>query len=160
MMQPAPDKVLNLIAAKVKTQLVPQVNDYQKGDLMLLAGVIAAAAERYEHDADIYVREHRAMRQIFRHALEDDNAVAAIGAAELAAGAHEELEDFRMSSLRASVEAKLRLLGRLHEWAVKHSSALKAESETFLAGHVLLRAFDCGPYVSPELAERKRRVFR
>jgi hypothetical protein len=159
-MQPTPDRVLNLIAAKIKTQLVMQVNDYQKGDLMLLAGIIAAAAERYEHDADIYVREHRAMRTIFLQALEDDGARAAIGAEELAVAAEGELEDFRMSSLRQALETRLRLLGRLHEWATGHAAGLRATIEAFLADHVLLHAFECGPYASPGVAERKRRVLK
>jgi hypothetical protein len=159
-MRPAPDRVLELIAAKIKTQLVPQASDYQKGDLMLLAGVIAAAAERYEHDADIYMREHRAMRAIFRQALEDGDARAAIGADALFVAAALELEDFRMSSLREAVETQLRLLGRLHEWAAGHGGGLKASIEAFLVDHVTLRAFGCGPYVSADLAEIKRSALK
>ncbi len=159
-MNPTPDKLITLAVTKIMTQLVPEANDYQKGDLMLLAGVLGAVAERYEHDAEIYLHEHQAMRAIFRQALADEAACAAVGAPVLAAAAHQALEDFRMSALRRTVEDQLRLLGRLHEWADSHSPALKTVIEKFLADHVLLHALECGPYKMAELGERKSQILQ
>ena len=160
-MQPTPDKLLRLIATKIKTQLVPEANDYQKGDLMLLAGVIGAVAERYENDANIYVREFHAMRGIFLKASADADACAAFGATALADAAQRELDDFRMSALRQAVEAQLRLLGKLHEWASRDARAsvwLKPAIDKFLADHVILHALDCSPYTAAELTERKQKI--
>jgi hypothetical protein len=97
-MQPTPDKLLGLIAKKITNQLIPEANDYQKGDLMMLAFVIDAIAERYENDADIYLWENRKMRGIFAQASADEDACAAIGASVLAGAAQRELEDFRISA--------------------------------------------------------------
>jgi len=160
-MQPTPDRLLGLIATKITTQLVPEASDYQKGDLMMLALVIGAVAERYEHDADIYIREHRMMREIFGQAAADADACAAFGAAVLADAAQQALEDFRMSALRQAVEAKLRLLGRLHEWSGRHPGAsgwLKPKIDKFLADHVVLHAFESGPYKAADITERKQKI--
>lgn len=162
-MQPTPDKLLGLIAKKITNQLVPEANDYQKGDLMLLAFVIDAIAERYENDADIYLWENRKMRGIFAQASADEDACAAIGATVLAGAAQQEPEDFRMSTLRQAVEEQLRLIGRLHEWAGGHSRAstwLKPVIDQFLADHVALHALETGPYKKAEISARKRTILK
>jgi hypothetical protein len=162
-MQPTPDKLLGLIATKIMTQLMPEANDYQKGDLMLLAGVIRAVAERYEHDADIYLWEHRAVRAIFQQASADADACAAFGATVLTGAAREVLDDFRMSALRQKVETQLRLLGSLHEWSRSHERAstwLKPLIDKFLADRVVLRALECGPYTDAALSDIKQKILR
>ena len=162
-MQPTPDKLLGLIAKKITNQLIPEANDYQKGDLMMLAFVIDAIAERYENDADIYLWENRKMRGIFAQASADEDACAAIGATVLASAAQRELEDFRMSALRQAVEEQLRLIGRLHEWAGSHPRAstwLKPVIDKFVADHVALHALECGPYKTAEISARKRTILK
>lgn len=154
-MQPEPDAMLTLIADKMERHIIPLVDNFLKADLHMLALLVRAAAERFEVEADVFVREHEALEAIFRQARSIPALATATPAVE------DEVAGFRLSDLRARAYRELVRLTILHA-AVDDLTGchpeLETAIETFLAERVILHAFNASPYVTPGLAEKQRAI--
>jgi hypothetical protein len=156
-MQPEPQAMLELIAHKIIVDLMPQVGDYLKGDLRMLAETIRAAAERFDVEAEVLVREHRGMEEIFAKARRHADLRDFVTAQAIA------VDGLRVSSLRARNRAELAALGALDaglERLPGPPGDLRADIDAFLQARCTLQAFRVGPYPTPGLAERQEEALR
>jgi hypothetical protein len=156
-MQPEPQAMLDLVVHKIITDLMPQVGDYLTGDLRMLAETIRAAAERFDVEADVLVREHRAMEAIFAQARTHGDLRDAVPGQAIT------VDGLRVSDLRARNRAELEALTVLDarlERMTAMPGALRADIDAFLLARCTLQAFRVGPYPTPGLAERQAEALR
>lgn len=112
-MKPEVDFVLQSMMMKLLGEVVPAIGDaYVRGNVEVMAGILAAAAEEFDRAAHVRAEENAAIRRIFR-----DGAASLPDAelrARLEAAAGEAEPSLRVSDLNAANDRLRALLIELH----------------------------------------------
>lgn len=113
-MIPKPSETLAHIGMRIMTDLIPKASDdYAAADLVFLTTMISMVGQDFERFADVHVREHRQMCDIFQRAMDHlpdalqarTRAVLDLPGASLLA-----------SELNARADVATRLLIDMHAW--------------------------------------------